>query len=180
MTVLTPNSGVDVVGVFDANFNQLFPNARAMKGRVKEGAKVMDHPVESGSTITDHRIIMPVEIDLDVMLSGADYRDTYARVREVFLGNDTVTVQTRTGSYANMLVAEMPHDEFADVADAIPMLIRLREVIFVTAQFQALPPAKVAKKSDASTVKRGQQTGKDEATPRKSSVLYDVFYGKGK
>lgn len=174
----------DTVGVFDSDFNQVFPEGRPIKASVKESAKGMEHPIEDGSVITDHRIIEQTEIELTLMLVGEEYPDTYGRIKSLFLKTDLLIVQTKTGSYPNMMIVEMPHDETVDVFDGVPMALKLREVQLVTAQFQALPPAAVATKRNASTVKRGEQTGKTETAPeaggrKKSSVLYDVFYGDG-
>lgn len=183
-------TAADVVGVFDSDFNQLFPEGRPIKATIKETAKGMEHPVEDGSTITDHRVIEPTEITLTLVLVGEEYPDTYGTIKALFLKSDLLIVQTKTGSYPNMMIVEMPHDETADVFDGIPMELQLREVQLVTAQFQALPPAAVQPgangrgKRNASTVKRGEQTGKPE-TPdangqKKSSILYGIIYGDKK
>lgn len=174
---------LDVVGVFDSGFRQVFPEGRPIKAMVNETAKAMEHPIENGSTITDHRIIEPVEIELTVMLASEDYRDTYSRIRAFFFQTELLIVQTKTGSYPNMIIVGMPHDETADVYDAIPLAIKLKEVQLVTAQFQALPPRAVKNPRDTSTVKRGEQSGKPETTTStggqtKSSILYGVIYGK--
>lgn len=176
-------SSADVVGVFDSSFNQLFPAARPIKATIKESAKGMEHPVEDGSTITDHRVILPTEIELTTMLVGAEYRDTYGRVKALFNKTELLIVQTKTGSYPDMMITDMPHDETADVYDGVPMTIKLKQVILVSAQFQALPPAATQDKRNSSTVKRGEQTGKTETPPeaggkKKSSTLYDLIYGK--
>jgi len=181
MATLSTNAAADVVGVFDSNFSQLFPMARPLRAQVKEQAKVMEHPVESGATVTDHRVILPIEIEMTVMVNGAEYRDVYGAIKERYLKTETLVVQTKTGSYPNMIIAGMPHEETVDVFDAVPMFLQFREVLFVTAQFQALPPRAVAKKSDASTVKRGEQTGREEPPTgngqRKSSILYGIHKG---
>jgi len=176
--------GVDVVGVFDSDFNQLFAEGRPIKANVTVASKVMEHPVEDGSTIADHRVILPVEIELTMILGTVgEYRDTYNQIRSLFLQTETLVVQTRTGTYPNMIIEKMPHDETADVFDAIPLVVKLREVVLVTAQFQALPPKAVAKKRNASTVKRGEQNGKPETSTEtggktKSSTLYNIVFGK--
>jgi hypothetical protein len=184
-------TAADVVGVFDADFNQVFPEGRPIKATIKETARGMEHPIENGSTITDHRVIDPSEITLTLMLVGEEYPDTYGRIKALFQKSELLTVQTKTGSYPSMMIIEMPHDETSDVFDAVPMELKLREVLLVTAQFQALPPAAVQSGTDgrgkrnASTVKRGEQTGKTETPPdaggqKKSSILYGIIYGDKK
>lgn len=170
----TSTAAVDVVGVFDSGFRQCFTEARPMKASVKEPSKAMEHPVESGATITDHRIILPVEIELTMMLAGAAYRDIYRQIREMFQKGEILTVQTKAGSYSNMLIAEMPHDENPDAFGTLMLTLKLKEVLIVTARYEKLPPSRVKNKTQASTVQRGEQSGKP--TKKKSSTLHDIFF----
>ncbi len=173
ITGFIPTAAIDVVGVFGAGFQQLFSDARPMKASVKEASKTMEHPVESGATITDHRIILPVEIELLMMLSSTYYRDTYRQIREMYLKGQTLTVQTKSGSYSNMLLAEIPHDEDPDTFDSIMLTLKLKEVLLVTARYEQLPAQKVRNKAHASTVQRGEQSGK----PKKNkSTLYNILF----
>lgn len=165
---------VEVVGVFDSQYRQIFPEAVTMKASVNEEAKMFTHPLEDGVSVADHRIIMPVEVEMTVFLRRDQYRNVYAQIRNEFHGANTYIVQTRTASYPNMAIASMPHEENPEMFDSVPMVLKFVEAQFVKTQFQALPPAKVRNKRDASTVKRGEQQGK------KSSILYDLTYGKPK
>ncbi|MEJ2767547.1 phage baseplate protein [Mycetohabitans sp. B46] len=173
ITGFIPTAAVDVVGVFDAGFQQLFGDARPIKATVKEASKAMEHPIESGATMIDHRIILPVEIELKMMLAGATYRDTYRQIREMFRKGDTLTVQTKAGSYANMLIAEMPHEEAPDALGTLVLTLKLKEVQVVTARYEKLSVRKVRDKTHASTVQRGEQSGKP--AKRKASTLHDIF-----
>lgn len=174
ITGFIPTAAVDVVGVFDSSFQQRFGDARPMKASVKEISKAMAHPIESGATITDHRIILPVEIELTMMLAGAAYRDTYGRIREMFQKGEILTMQTKAGSYSNMLIVEMPHDENPDAFGTLTLTLKLKEVLIVTARYEKLPPSKVKNKTHASTVQRGEQFG--QPTKKKSSTLHDIFF----
>lgn len=174
-------AAVDVVGIYDSGFNQLVPDARPVKAIITRSAKVMEHPVENGATITDHRVIEPVEIELALLLNDEDYRSTYRNIFAIFERADLITVQTRVDTYPNMLIAAMPHDEVPEMQTAVPLVLKLREVLLVKAQFQALPPKSVSagKTRNQSTVKRGEQTGTTEpgtGTSRKSSILYRILY----
>jgi hypothetical protein len=178
-----PTTAVDVVGVFDAQFNQVFSNARPMKAMVMEQAKAMEHPVETGVTITDHRIILPTEIELSVLLSNTtsneEYRSLYQQIKQLWINATLLTVQTRTDSYANMLITGMPHDETADMFDAIAVGIKLKEALFVQARFGTLPPTSVKNKSNASTVDRGEQQTTTSTSTEDPSLLYGWVFGEG-
>jgi hypothetical protein len=177
-----PTAAQDVVGVFDSNFNQLFADARPVSAKVKETAKLADHPVESGSIITDNRVILPIEIDLAMVLTPATYVDTYNEIKNTFNSNDTVYVQTNTGLYMNFLIKEMPHDESADHFDTITMVVKLREVQFVAPSISTLPPlADSAKNNGNLNGKSATATQTEQATEKtqNSSAAYSLLFGKG-
>lgn len=155
-TLTGPTRSEDVVAI-RAGFAPLFNAARPMAASVYEAADLMEHPLETGAVITDHIVHQPVEIELPVVCVGAAaYRATHAAVRGAYLSGQRLTVTTRTGSYPDMVIADMPHEETAQQFDAISIRIRLREARFVTPQSQ-LAPAQVKTPAQASTVNRGTQ-----------------------
>lgn len=136
---LLPTKKVDYVFVTDQNFNQVFPNAKVMKVTVKEEAKLMEHPVETGIIIVDHRIILPVEIELSIFIENAYYLDTYKIMRGLYLNGTLLSVQTRTGVYDNQIIESMPHEEDPDYYDAITIALKLKQVQFTTAKYGVVP-----------------------------------------
>jgi hypothetical protein len=154
----------DVVGVFDSNGNELFPNARAIRALVNPPARAMKHPLETGASVTDHIVFDPIQIELGVILDPVDYQDTYQQILNLFKAPQTVTILTKTSSYQNMLMTAPPYDEVPEMFDTIAVAMKFEEAIFVQAQYAQLPATSVAKKSNASTVKTGQQTA-TPATP---------------
>ena len=170
------SDAVDVVGVFDQDFQQLFQLARPMRALIREGSKLMEHPVESGGTITDHRVILPVSIELHMILAPEEYQDTFQQIKSAFKELKTLSVQTKADTYSDMLIEEIPHDESPDFFDTVAVALRLKQVILVDAQYAQLPAKEVKKKSNASTVKTGQKQPKTPTT-KKTSAAYDLIYG---
>jgi hypothetical protein len=169
----TPTGAVDVVGVFTEALTQVFERARPIKAEVMPDSKVMEHPLETGASVVDHRIILPVQINLSMLLTSVDYASVYNQVRDLFNRGELLTVQTRVASYTSMLIEKMPHEESADIADGIALALTLREAFFVTPQFSSI---RVASPRDSSTAKRGEQQPK--TTPpatQRGSVLSRVF-----
>jgi hypothetical protein len=150
---LLPSFAYDTVAVFNSAYEQLFKDARSIKATVKEQAKVMEHPIETGAVITDHRIILPVEIELSVILLPSSYQDTYKAIRSYYLNGTLLVVQTRTAIYENQLISAIPHEETPEQYDAISLNISLRQALFV------LPAGNITPidPSDSNTVDRGQQ-----------------------
>lgn len=163
----------DVVGVFNQNFNQVFERARPLKATIKEEAKVFEHPIETGATITDFRIIQPIEIELSLILQSEDYRDVYQQIRQLFLNGELLVVQTKSGVYENQLIQAMPHEEDPGQYDAIILALKLKQAQFVTPQFSTLPVRQVRNPANSSTVPRGEQQPREST--RGSSVLFGVF-----
>ncbi len=170
ISTLLPSFAVDTVAVFTQDFTQVFRNARALKAVVKEQAKVMEHPVESGAIITDHRIILPIEIELSLLLTKDDYKDVYQTIRGYYLQGTLLVVQTRSGVYQNMLIQSMPHEENPDMYEALALALGLKQVIFATAKFGVVPKAP----KNSAQVPRGTQQG--TTTPTTST--YDLLFGK--
>ncbi len=150
---LLPSFAYDTVAVFNESFEQIFVDARSVKGVIKEQAKVMEHPLETGSVITDHMVLLPVEIELSVLLTPGSYQDTYKAIRSYFQSATLLVVQTRTAIYPSMLISSMPHDETPEQYDAISMTLSLRQALFVMPAGGITP----ANPSDSNTVDRGQQ-----------------------
>lgn len=170
--VTTPTGAQDVVAVLDSKFRQVFAKARAIKATIVRASKAMEHPLETGATITDHRIVLPVNIELSMILASDDYRAVYQQVRDLFNRGDLLTVQTRVDSFASMLIEKMPHDETPEMFDGVALALSLKEAQFVQPQFSAL---KVAQPKDSTTVKKGQQQPTDSPPARKQSVLSGFF-----
>lgn len=122
----------DVVAVFDiTGTTQLFPHARPIHAVVKPTSRTMEHPIENGQTIADHRIIMPVEIDLSLVIPADYYQTSFLDILDSFSYANLLIVQTKFGTYRNMIIADLPHEEDPDMFDAIKISLRLREVLFV-------------------------------------------------
>ena len=169
ISTLLPSYATDTVAIFDQDYNQLFRNARAIKAVVKEQAKVMEHPVESGAIITDHRIILPVEIDLSLVLTPRTYRETYNEINQFYLEATLLIVQTRSGIYINQLIHSMPHEEDPNLFNTITIALGLKQVQFVTAQFSTSP----RNPKNSSTIQRGAQQPSAPSAPQ-SSALRDA------
>jgi hypothetical protein len=171
VTVIATNAQ-DVVAVLTSGFAQVFAQARAMKATVLRASKAMEHPLETGSTIIDHRIVLPVAIELALVLSSADYRAVYQQIRDLFLKGELLTVQTRVDSFTSMLIEKMPHDESPDMLDGVALALSLKEARFIQPQFSVL---KVAQPKDSTAVARGQQQPTEAPPARRSSVLGGFF-----
>jgi hypothetical protein len=118
----------DSVAVLDG-FTQIFEAARPMRATVRQPSRLLDHPIETGQVITDYSINLPVEIDLTVIVQAQDYRSTYAEIYQYFQTKGLLTVQLKTANYANMVIADIPHEETTQLYDAFQMVIKFRQIL---------------------------------------------------
>lgn len=174
-SLIQPTKAVDVVAITGGGFAPLFQQARPLTAAVFEMSQLMEHPLETGAVIADHIVFDPIEIDLPVMIVGeAAYRNTYALIKATFRAGALLTIVTRTGSYPNMAILEMPHEEKPGSFDAVEMLLRFREARFVTPQSGALNADQVTDAKQASTINRGAQqtSGVNASTGAKAATSY--------
>lgn len=170
----------DVTGVFDAEGNQVFELASAIKATVNPQKKVMEHPVEDGTTVSDHVVIQPIEIELSLLITGENFADTYQEIYSLYTDSEVLTVQTKTGNYSNQIIQSIAHDESPDMATGITMAMKLKEVKFVEAVFGKLPPEAVKHTKNQSTQDRGKQTGDKPASDKakeQTTQAIDTFGG---
>ena len=146
-------TAVDQVQILDQNYNLVFPDAIPMKAVVKEHARAMEHPLETGSIITDHRIILPVEIEIPLIITAQNYQATYQIIKQLFLSSTLLMVQTRTSVYPNLMIKDMPHEETPDMFNAVTLALTFKEVLFAVpvSNFAPADPTK------ADAVVQGQQ-----------------------
>jgi len=153
------------VAVYTQDFVQVFPLAHVIQVSVREVSKVMEHPLETGATIIDHKITLPVEIDLSLVLDSSDFENTYNLIKQLYLNATLLTVQTKASTYYNQLITSLPHEETTAIFDTITIALKLRQALFITPVVQtpttnpAVPgPVSPANPTQASTVRRGQTT----------------------
>lgn len=169
--LIRPFGTTDVVAVtLFGGFVPIFPSARPLVATVYEEAKLMEHPLETGATIADHIVFQPVEIEIPFLCIGeASYRSTYALIRATFQMGALLTIRTRTGTYPNMVIAEMPHEESPEMFNGIAIRVRFREAKFVTPK-TGLAPTQVKDPKQASTVSRGAQQTRTPSAPTAANV----------
>ena len=173
ISTLLPSFAVDYVAIFTQDYQQVFREARAIKAVVKEQAKVMEHPVESGAIISDHRVILPVEIDLSLILASEDYQSVYKAIRQYYFNATLLVIQTRSGIYENQLISALPHEEDPNMFNALTIALSLKQVQFVTAQYGVVP----RHASNTTTVNRGAQMGTGAST-NQYTFAQSIFEGK--
>ena len=165
------------VKIFDTDsFTTLFETASPIKINIRDEHKATTFQVESGETRSDHVVVQAVEIGMDLILSG-ELKNAFGLMQQAWEQNKLVGIQTRVKTYQPMLLVNFYHDETSEMADAIQLSLRFTEWRSVTPEYGDLPPKKVQKPSQSSTVKRGGAQTKSVSEERKKSVLVRVLGG---
>jgi len=180
---LVPSNAVDVVGIFtesentqgDIEITQIVDGARPVKASIDKSAEFFEHPLENSKKIVDHRIILPISIEISMLLLGEEFPNVYQQINQLFLDGTELVIQTKTDSYPKQVIRSMPHEETPEISDGVLLSFGTREVQISPVDVTFSP----ADETQASTVDRGEQLPK-EATEEKSSVaagLYDRVFG---
>jgi hypothetical protein len=180
----TSSYAVDVVRITDEAGNQLFTQARAMRAAVNRSSSLCEHPLETGNTIADYKVIKPNISQLTMFIPADAYGSVYKEIEQAYTDSASLIVQTRASSFANMVITDMPHDEAPDLGDSVAVSLTLKEVVWFTSSVETMPAKEVSAskktgaKSDADTVKQGQKNGSDASTSTKEkseSVIHGWF-----
>lgn len=162
LDALIPTFTADVVSVLDGIGGQpVFRNARPIKAILSEPAKLMTHPLESGANIVDHRVILPISASVSFIVEAENYRDTYQEIRTASRESTRLSLQTKTDTYRNLYLQDIPHEEDPAFFDTITIVLELVEALIANVQIQELPQTEVSDAQDASSVDRGEVTGTD-------------------
>lgn len=181
---LIPGLSYEVVGVFTQQGAQVFEKAKIIKLFLRATAIFPQHPLESGSSASDHVIFKPREVELPMLITsrgllplGDNIKEIYSEIYQLFTSKTLLTVQTKTTSLNNMLISEMPHEESAETLDAVLMSLKLEEFNFVTAVETTAQSQTPKDAKNQATIDRGNQQP-IPATPTqtgKTTTAIDFF-----
>jgi hypothetical protein len=157
----------DDVKVLDENLTEIFTNAELMRATIREESRPMEHPIETGAIITDHRVIMPVEINLSILVEYQYVKDVYNQIKQIYNDGKFVIVQTRSADYRNQFIMALPHEESAEREGVIVIALRLKEAQVVSSQSSGVQVSP-SNPSNESTVDSGIKEPKE---PTNSSAL---------
>ena len=139
--------GVDVIGVYDESFRQVFRNARPLKVNIRPEASLPQHPLENGASFGDHIIFKPKEAELSVLIkTTADLQDTYSTITQYYDNATKLNIKTKAGVFSNMIISSYPHEENSEFYDSLVLILKLQEVLVVNSSSIIAPrnPNKVA------------------------------------
>lgn len=156
-----------MIGIYDKNHSPLFQDAQISKVQVRETSKTMEHPIESGTVISDYKVINPVSIILNIYLTKKNYNSVYQSLLTHFKKSTLLLIQTNARIYKDMIISDMPHSETPEHFDSIILSLNLKQVFTVKPIITAITKPKYAKHTP--TTKRGV------IQPKKSSSAFKIY-----
>lgn len=121
-------------------------------------AQVMQHPLETGASVMDHRIIDPTTLYLRLIMSKDNYRSVYSSIQNYHVQSKLVKIHTRTRVNRNMAIVSFPDEQDPELFDALSMEITFREMLFVTPSQGTMTEENQREKADSNTVQQGQKS----------------------
>jgi phage-related protein len=152
---LLSTTTIDVVGVYDDTGTQVFKKARPINGSIKSDSKLMEHPLENGASVIDHKILNPIEIELRFIVSGFDFQDVYEEIRQIYESSDILTITTKASIYESHIVKSMPHVEVSEIHNGIELTFTTLQARFITPETQQATSSP-QRPADAKTVDRSK------------------------
>ena len=140
----------------------------------KATAKLTDYPVEDGVSYSDHVILAPREVTVQVGQgvdeSETDPRDKLDKLRELMEAREPIELYTGKSYYKSMIITSISQTTDAKTETVLIASVTLREVRIAHTQAAAVPvlkqKQKQAKKTVASTQRGTQQVQEAAKQPQ--------------
>lgn len=130
----------------------------------KMTAKLTDYPVEDGVSYSDHVILAPREVTVQVGQSvdesESDPRDKLDKLRELMTTREPIELYTGKSYYKSMIITSISTTTDAKTETVMIASVTLREVRIAQTQAAAVPVLKKKQKQPKKTLastKRGTQ-----------------------
>lgn len=121
---------------------------------------ITEHPVQVGTSISDHAYIKPRELTLVVgkgATSGAEVpKDTYVKLLELQKSREPFSITTGKDEYENMLLEDVSITTDLNTETILLATLTCREVILVETQYVKVT---VGKNPNTNKQKTGDRTG---------------------
>jgi hypothetical protein len=171
-----------------------------LTGDVERAARVTSHPVEAGGLVSDHVILEPLTIRLEVSVGTvpaseeqrrADERrgvserrwaDVYARLVALFEARAPISVTMPLGTFDRMVISSL---RTPDQANALRATLALQRVSFVTLATTRVRLARTASDRHRALARGGRvatpaaTTAQQEQVERRESIAHRALRGLG-
>lgn len=162
-----------------------FKPSLVIEESIEDSSELTSHPIETGSTITDHVIRKPITATMDVyfdydILSGTSPSEIYDELIQLKESNEPFTVVFGKRTLNNMLFTSIKNTTNRDSEFALALSLSFQEVTRVELQTVSISDSSVkqgGKKQAQGVSNAAKKQGAEDAAKKNSSGLYDLIYG---
>lgn len=140
------------------------------------------HPIQSGAEITDHSIIQPESVSMeigmsDVMSDGAEHSvNAYLALKELMRKREPVTLVTRLQSYDDMLLVSISTSDSFETMNSLKAVLSFRHLEIVDVATVTIQNKTTSSKSGGSKKVKADEV--ESVSTDKTSILYDLLGGR--
>ncbi len=147
-----------IVGLFNEDEEELISSRSPVTINESLTSKYLMHPREDGTSIIDHRVIVPMTISMDYVFTQRSYQDDWNRVVSAFYNAEKLLVRTKTLLHDNMYIRSLPTKNSNRVFNGVMVTINLIQTLIVKPNEEGFTTNDVANPTDSDTIDRGTQT----------------------
>lgn len=153
--------------------DELFQNVQFIEdANVTDDKKLMEHPKENGTMVTDHIIDDPVKISANAIISDDD-SSSLNEINDYYKSSDFLVIKAKNKTYDNMVVAELPYKVSSKYYDKTVYNITFKQIQEAVTQYVKMTVPQVKNPKNASTQKTGHKQAQQLSEP-KPSILRAV------
>ena len=154
------------------NDREVLPDLQVARVSFEDSAKLFEHPLETGSTVTDHEIFDPCKINIQAYISNTD-TGTLSVFENYYLSGATLKIRAGNKIVEKAVISSKPFELTSDVFDKTLFNISFREIMEVTPTYVKM--SKAANPSNSSTVNSGVKQAEQSSKPK--SWLHSLIFG---
>ena len=135
-----------------------------------DSLEITQHPVQDGSSITDHAFLLPQELTMRIMYDDAQrpLQETYEKLRKLQSDREPFDVITGKRIYRNMLIGALTETTDKETENILYLTMTMQEVIIVQVEVTTVPP-RAKQKSPARTSGTSNAGAKSAKAPANNS-----------
>ena len=145
-----------IVAIYNSLNQEVLQDCAIIDCVVKDTARLMEHPIETGAKIVDHKVFEPRQVQIQLALTESNYQQEYEQLSFLYHNCEMLSVRTKAQIYSNMQIIGIPHEEKVNKIDRLILAIQLKEAMLVSPDY--IKP------------KKGKGTGPNSNTQKKGTV----------
>lgn len=146
--------------------SEAFMNVHYFEGSVSDDLKVMEHPLEDGTSIADHIIDDAKSATVRVIISDDD-NTSLSEITDCYKNRTPLILKIKNNLYTDMIISSKPVKADPQYYDKTVYDLSFKEALRAQTQYVKMSVPQVQSPKNASTVNTGQKqaTVTNKVTP---------------